>query len=120
FQGLYEVPTDVEEIGIIRPQSFGDRYRPAFPGCAISHIQGPRGTFGCVVSKDGQRLMLSCSHVVAKAGAADIGDTVLQLRTVGTEDNVIGHLAQFIPFDFSTSPEGQVDAALVAPVSEGF
>jgi hypothetical protein len=118
FDQSEEVITDVEELGTIKPQGYDGRYRPALPGCSVSHIAGRPGTFGCVVHKDGQRFLLSCSHVVAMSGAANIGDLILQPNVSDPGNNIIGRLAEFVPFDFSSFPGDQVDAGLVSPTND--
>jgi hypothetical protein len=69
------VATDVIEVGTpilhVRPVSFG---------AGISHAQGGRGSLGCVVIRPGanDRYLLSACHVLALAGAARPGDTIVE------------------------------------------
>ena len=115
FDRSQEIITDIDEIGVIEPQSYSGRYRPAYPGCSIAHSQGNPGTFGCVVYREDQRFILSCSHVVARSGEASVGDAILQPKESATNDNLIGRLVEFVPFDFTPFPNDQVDAGLVTP-----
>jgi hypothetical protein len=54
--------------------------RPLRPGCSVGHFQGAAGTLGPIVRKIGanQRLIMSCSHVMARAGLAQPQDAIEQ------------------------------------------
>lgn len=111
--------TDVEEIGRVQAESYTQRTRPAMPGCGVGHVDVSAGTFGCLVKKaDGSPglYMLSNSHVLADEGLASIGDVILQQGRAdgGTQPgDVIGTLADFVPFTFgSRGFPNKVDAAI--------
>lgn len=71
--------TDVHEVGESRLEVLVSTARPTRPGYDVGHVDGGAGTLGCVVRsrKTGERFGLSCAHVVAPAGAADVGERVL-------------------------------------------
>jgi hypothetical protein len=54
--------------------------RPVRPGCSVGHFQGLVGTLGPIVRKRGTRtpLIMSCSHVIARAGLAKRADAIEQ------------------------------------------
>lgn len=113
------LPTDVEEIGEVEVEVFRSRVRPAMPGCGLGHLGVTVGTFGCVVrkrSRDGALYVLSNSHVLANEGIAAIGDKIVQPgRADGGKlpGDVLGTLAEFVPFQFtSTGFPNLVDAAI--------
>lgn len=64
--------TDVVESGIIRAL-----HLPALGGDSIGHINITAGTLGCVVRRNGQRVILSNNHVLANSNDASIGDPIL-------------------------------------------
>lgn len=76
----FGMPTDVVETGEIIAFSGvnTDRVRPLVPGYSIGHYKITAGTFGAVVYRDGEELILSNNHVLANCGDAKIGDAVLQ------------------------------------------
>lgn len=113
------VPTDVEEIGRVRLESFTSRVRPAMPGCGVGHVAITVGTFGCLVRKRGSKsplYILSNSHVLANEGLARKGDKIVQPGTLDggrSPADAIGELAEFVPFEFSAAGyPNLVDAAL--------
>ena len=94
------VRTDVIETGeIVAFQDPKARMRPARPGVSIGHFQITAGTFGCLVSKNGERLILSNNHVLANSNNAQVGDPVWQPGRAdgGTSADQIGALAEFVP-----------------------
>ena len=111
--------TDVLEIGRVSHESFTSRVRPAMPGSGVGHYKISVGTFGCLVKIKGTSkgvYILSNSHVLANEGVASVGDDILQ---PGAHDggrrstDVIGHLENWVPFDFSaTGYSNLVDAAI--------
>jgi hypothetical protein len=116
---LGRLPTDVEEIGRVETESFTGRARPAMPGCGVAHPEVTVGTFGCLVRKRGGSralFLLSNSHVLANEGVARPGDPILQPGPMdGGEDprDVLGRLAEFVPFEFgATGYPNRVDAAI--------
>ncbi|MDQ6861069.1 MAG: hypothetical protein M3032_07935, partial [Verrucomicrobiota bacterium] len=113
------LPTDVEAIGEVRPESNTMRVRPAIPGFSIGHVNITAGTFGCLVRKTGDATslyILSNSHVLADEGLGSPGDNVIQPGDIdggsSPADN-IAKLAEFVPFQFTaTTFPNLVDAAL--------
>ena len=105
---LEDVPTDVVQTGPIRAlQSTTDRLRPAPGGVSIGHRDITAGTLGCLVQKDGQRLILSNNHVLANSNQAEIGDPILQPGPYdgGTYPaDSIAALADFVPINIIGLP----------------
>lgn len=98
--------TDVVEVGEMRFLGRTEKFRPAAPGVSIGHYKVSAGTFGAVVRdrKTGELLILSNNHVLANAsdgadGKSRLGDPVYQPGSYdgGTADDIIGHLARFVP-----------------------
>jgi hypothetical protein len=54
--------------------------RPVSFGAGISHARGELGSLGCLVTKrgDSARYLLSACHVLALAGAAQVGDAIVE------------------------------------------
>jgi len=102
-----EVPVDVVEGTIPRPQVFTLRSRPFRGGSSIGPANARlAGTGGiCVTLNDGNTFILSCNHVIAGANLAGIGTAVVQPSLIdgGTAVNdTIGILYSFVPLDFGT------------------
>jgi hypothetical protein len=102
------IPTDVIETGVIRAlQSPTEKHRPAPGGVSIGHRDITAGTFGCLVKKNGQTVILSNNHVLANSNAAQIGDPILQ---PGPHDggsfpqDHIANLEQFVPINIIGIP----------------
>ncbi len=119
-----KVPTDVLEIGRVQLESFTERVRPAMPGCGVGHPKVTVGTFGLLVRKKGKAknlYVLSSSHVLANEGLGKAGDAALQPGQFDdgkAPGDVIGELAEFVPFEFTgTGYPNQVDAALAKVIS---
>jgi len=113
------IETDVEEIGKVELEANTSRHRPAMPGCGLAHFEVEVGTFGCLVRKRGEAqplYVLSNSHVLANQGVCKPGDIVLQGgRHDGGKDpdDVIGELAEWVPFEFTEEGfPNLVDAAI--------
>ncbi|MGJ7439540.1 hypothetical protein [Aquipuribacter sp. MA13-6] len=112
---------DVRRIGSVRPlttptpEQLQGRLRPLVPGCSICHEADTAGTLGGVVERDGERFLLSNSHVLARAGLASPGDVVRQPGPAdgGRAQDRVGVLETAVPFD----PAGanRVDAAIARP-----
>jgi hypothetical protein len=98
------VKTDVIETGVIRAfQDHRSRWRPTIPpGVSIGHIGVTAGTFGCLVRKGKENLILSNNHVLADVNAGQVGDAILQPAKYdgGTADDKVATLAEYIPIDF--------------------
>lgn len=113
------IDTDVEEIGRVELEANTSRHRPAMPGCGLGHFEVPVGTFGCLVRKRGEPdtlYVLSNSHVLANQGVCKAGDAILQCgkHDGGKDpDDVIGELAEWVPFQFTEDGfPNTVDAAI--------
>lgn len=102
------IPVDVIESGPVRAlQLRTDRQRPAPGGVSIGHRDITAGTLGCVVKKNGQRVILSNNHVLANSNAASIGDPILQPGPVdggSLATDQIATLQEFIPIQFPDAP----------------
>lgn len=103
---IYDVDTDVIEVGTIRLLGRTDYMRPAPPGVSIGHYKITAGTFGAVVKdkKTKNSLILSNNHVLANSsdghdGRCEIGDPIYQPGPYdgGTKEQIIGHLERYIP-----------------------
>ena len=113
------LPTDVEEIGVVKVEPNTTRVRPAIPAFSVGHVKITAGTFGCLVRKRGADrplYILSNSHVLANEGLGARGDKILQ---AGKADggkvpaDVLAELAEWVPFQFSgTGYPNLVDAAI--------
>jgi hypothetical protein len=134
------IPTDVVEVGPVRPLLFTARVRPALPGFSIGHHDITAGTFGCLVrdirrcccdlekgaccctpTKEecrGDYLILSNNHVLAASNLGRPGDLVLQ---PGPFDggvypaDAIATLERFEPLVFGRNGYNLVDAAVARP-----
>ena len=107
------VKTDVVETGIFRKfQDPTKKMRPARPGVSIGHYNITAGTFGCLVKRGADVLILSNNHVLADINNAHLGDAILQPGKYdgGTEADKIAELAEFVPIEFDggggTTPGG--------------
>ena len=109
-QDLDDIPTDVFEVGELRPlQSRTDRWRPAPGGVSLGHYKITAGTFGCVVydQQTGKPLILSNNHVLANRNDAKYGDPILQ---PGPADgglvgrDMIAVLERFYPIHYNSAP----------------
>lgn len=126
--GEKTIATDVRAVGKGRLHSFVSNDKPAHPGFDIGSELGGSGTLGCVVADNDTRarLGLSCAHVVAPDGAADVGlvpgqvvyypslDSAELLGVVA--DAPIGKLVRVSAPGFSDDDAAtNVDAAVFAP-----
>ncbi len=102
------IRTDVVETGRIRAlQTRTIKHRPAPGGVSIGHRDITAGTLGCLVTKNGERLILSNNHVFANSNDAQRGDPILQPGPVDggrLPDDLIAELLDFVPIVF-TQPE---------------
>lgn len=105
------IPTDVVESDVLEalrePKAAAagrtDKHRPAPGGVSIGHHLITAGTLGCLVVRNGQVYILSNNHVLANSNGADSGDDILQPGSYdgGSQpDDVIAHLAEFVPIIF--------------------
>ena len=105
------VRTDVIETGRLRA------FWPAQPGSSIAHAESTAGTFGCLVQRNGERLILSNNHVLALTNQAAIGDPILQPGPAdgGTSADKIATLLDFVPIDFGdTAPDCPIANSVAA------
>lgn len=102
------VRTDVVETGRIRAlQTRTDKHRPAPGGVSIGHRDITAGTLGCLVTKNGERLILSNNHVLANSNDGQRGDPILQPGSADggqLPDDRIAELFDFVPIVF-TQPQ---------------
>lgn len=101
--------TDVVETGRIHaqiPENPRGRFRPAQPGISIGHRDITAGTFGLLVQRTADPLILSNNHVLANSNAARIGDPIYQPGPAdgGTASDRIAALSEFAPIDFGDNP----------------
>jgi hypothetical protein len=101
---------DVKEAGRFRAlgAAQAERLRPARPGSSIAHVDVTAGTFGCVVSRNGQRFMLSNNHVLANGNRARLGSVVTQPGKHDGGDarrDAIAKLVEFIPLAYDGQPD---------------
>ncbi len=102
---LGSIKTDVVETGVFRAfQDPKQKMRPARPGVSIGHYQITAGTFGCLVKRGSEVLILSNNHVLANSNNANLGDAILQPGPYdgGTAADKIAELAEFVPIEFGT------------------
>lgn len=124
------VPTDVEEVGVVRALSDCTRarrqhVRPVPGGFSIGHGRVSAGILGALVRDsgrvdNGRRYVLSNNHVLADANEATIGDTIFQpgpLDGGRRPEHAIGRLSRLVRLDFGGGLNA-VDAA-VAEVEPG-
>jgi hypothetical protein len=127
------LPTDVEEIGIVR--AYGKKraaaaviaaaampnprtkMRPAHPGCSVGfQVAGGRmaGTFGAVVKdRSGKLYILSNNHVLANENRLPLGDPIFQpglLDGGNAATDQIAALSKFEPLD--PAGHNEVDCAI--------
>jgi hypothetical protein len=105
------VKTDVVETGRFlagQTPAAGDaspkeRWRDKIPpGVSLSHIDVTAGTFGCLVRRGGELLILSNNHVLANVNSAKPGDAIIQPGRYdgGYPTDKVAELADFVPLDF--------------------
>ena len=115
-QQIDGVTTDVIETGRIRAlNSHIQRHRPAPGGVSIGHRDITAGTLGCIVKKNGQRVILSNNHVLANSNAAQIGDAILQPGPYDggkLPDDHIANLMEFIPISLSGGTDSPSDCSI--------
>jgi hypothetical protein len=99
------VPTDVEQVGELFPQSYARWYpRPVPCGVSCGHVRITAGTLGCLAVLNNNRLViLSNNHVLANENDAQPGDPIIQPGRVDGGQNpahLIGALERFVPINF--------------------
>ena len=108
---IYSAPTDVVEVGHLRPlKARTDKWRPAPGGVSIGHYKITAGTLGIVVAEreTGNKLILSNNHVLANSNDATLGDPIYQPGPAdgGRSEDTIAALYNFIPIDFGIEEGG--------------
>lgn len=116
---INDIPTDIVQSGRIRAlQSHTARYRPAPGGVSIGHRDITAGTLGCLVTKNGERLILSNNHVLANSNDAQPGNPILQPGPIDggrfPRDH-IADLVDFVPIKFN-QPEPPSDCSTARAV----
>lgn len=113
-------PTDVEEVGVVLPETpyTRARLRPMPGGASVSNIlAGPTaGTLGCYVYDANSVYVLSNNHVLANSNASPLGGTILQpgWRDGGNpRADGVAALSRFVPLGFQGTVN-LVDAAIAA------
>ncbi|MBN1580576.1 MAG: hypothetical protein JXA89_07720 [Anaerolineae bacterium] len=100
---LDSVKTDVQEVGIFRALQTGtrDKHRPAMPGISCGHVDVSAGTFGCLVRRGDDLLILSNNHVLANSNKASKGDIIIQPGQYdgGTSSDQIATLEDWVPLN---------------------
>jgi hypothetical protein len=99
-----------------RQPTFPGHFRPLRLGSSVSHESGPTGTIGAFMALEGGHVgILSCCHVLARAGKAEKGDFVHQPGAKDQQpfvaENRIGRLTgMFAPL--VASQPSNLDAAI--------
>jgi len=111
---------DVVETGRLRALSGRQtqRMRPFQPGLSISHKNVTAGTFGCVVQRNGQRLILSNNHVLADCNNARLGDRIVQPGTYDggkLDKDAVARLVEFVPIVFDEDAGAAAMSARAEP-----
>lgn len=79
------------------------RWRPTIPpGVSMGHADVTAGTFGCLVRRGNELLILSNNHVLANVNSAPPGDPIIQPGRYdgGTPEDKVATLVGFVPLDF--------------------
>jgi hypothetical protein len=94
-----DIPEDVEVHEVGRLIGFGaaDLVSPLLAGVSCGNIDGPRGTLGCFVKRDGATLLLSVNHVLALENHAAPESEILQPAAGATPRQTIGTLLDYEP-----------------------
>jgi hypothetical protein len=105
-----EFRVDVKESGRFRAlgAAQAERLRPARPGGSVAHVDVTAGTFGCVVSRNGERFILSNNHVLANGNRARLGSLVTQPGKHDGGDprrDAIAKLVEFVPLAYDGQPD---------------
>lgn len=131
-KNIFDIETDVIEIGEIKALSYKEYMRPAKCGISIGHFRVSAGTLGCLVKdKTTQKiLILSNNHVLAQNNKAKSGDNILQPGPYdgGSDSTLIGNLLRFIEIKtkkwwaylafWIKEPKNKVDCAVAIPIDE--
>ncbi len=110
---IEDVKTDVVETGRLKAlgtvtlqRARTDRWRPAPGGVSVGHVRITAGTLGGIVTRGGERFILSNNHVLADSNDARAGDPILQPGPAdgGTGDDAIARLEAFATIRFDQDP----------------
>jgi hypothetical protein len=133
-RSLDGLPTDVEEIGIVRAFAMRKaaavalaaampnprtKMRPAHPGCSVG-FQLPRalmaGTFGALVKASGGKVcILSNNHVLANENRLPLGDPIFQPGLLDGGNPATDQIAKLDRFvALSATGVNEVDAAIAS------
>ena len=100
--------------GEINPQDLQKIHRPLLIGYSVGHFDTTAGTIGLLARhrKTGRTVILSNSHVLAKAGLAKLGDAVTQPGKLdgGVPADHVAALLDFVPM--KTEGSNFIDAAI--------
>ncbi len=110
--------TDVIEIGTIVPQA-NIAQKQIQPGFSIGHAKNGNGTLGALVTDGKDYYLLSNSHVIAKNGTAQAGDSIIYPSVDDggkVPKNVVAKLAAFKKFRNTEKFINEVDCAIAKPV----
>lgn len=107
-RNLDGVKTDVVETGrFLAGQTTvpgtKDRWRDQIPpGVSLGHVSVTAGTFGCLVRRGSELLILSNNHVLANVNHAKAGDAIIQPGRYdgGRPEDKVAELLEYVPLDF--------------------
>ncbi|WP_406694213.1 hypothetical protein V5E97_24405 [Singulisphaera sp. Ch08] len=123
FAGGDPVQVIVEDTGPVVAEMNTARARPCDGGFSVGHVNVTAGTFGGNVRFGANfGFILSNNHVLANVNAGTVGDNVLQpgVADGGTVQNdVIATLTRWVPIDFATGANNEVDCAIAEAVNPG-
>lgn len=107
------VPTDVIESGEFLPATERGRHRPVPLGVSIGHVSADTGTVGFVAKRNGELLLVSNNHVLARENQASKGDDIVQPGPAdgGSAVDKVAELDSWIALDFRGA-NNPIDAAM--------
>jgi hypothetical protein len=114
------IPTDVVVLGKVRPEVRAV-WSPIQPGYSVGHVDAKAGTIGAIVKKGKELHILSNSHVLALAGNASKGDSIVypgDLDGGVAPDDIVATLSDFKEFELGGDFVNRVDAAIAQPTPE--
>lgn len=122
---VYNIKTDVVEIGEIKPAGLTSKIRPVEPGYCISPYDAAySGTAGCIVADKNKKYILSNNHVLADTNTKAINTKIVQPSVVyggNTDDDVIALLSDYVKIEFISGdnyPRNLMDAAIAEIINE--
>lgn len=120
LSGPEAIPTDVIVIGKLIPEVNAIR-NPVQPGNSIGHVDITAGTLGAVVQKGQTLHLLSNSHVLAKSGAANIGDAIIYPGDAddgAMPEDLVAKLSGVKKFTTGGDFVNRVDCAIAKPTPQ--